>query len=139
MQIPNPHPRRVPTDEELKHCFSVVEDTDRQIAQIKEGIEDLQMQLKTLTATRMNLLSFISPIKRLPPELIGEICETCVKAGISPLVLGQVCGRLREIVNGTSELWSHIHVTDGSRWSDYWGGEEYWEATKVNPYHYCLE
>jgi hypothetical protein len=139
MQIPNPHPRRLPTDEELKHCFSVVGDMDRQIAQIKERIEDLQMQLETLTATRMNHLSFISPIKRLPPELISEICETCVKAGISPLVLGQVCGRFREIVNRTGELWSRIHVTDGSGWSDYWGGEEYWMNEKVNPCHYCLE
>jgi hypothetical protein len=105
MQIPNPHPRRLPTDDEVKHCTVVVEGLDAEISR-------LQKQLDALKERRLNHLSFISPIRCLPPKLISEICLACVKMGVSPMTLNQVCGRFREIVNSTSELWSRIHLVD---------------------------
>jgi hypothetical protein len=105
MEISNPHPRRLPTDDEVNHCLSVVKGLDAEISR-------LQKQLDALKARRLNHLSFISPIRRLPPELISEICLACVKAGVSPMTLNQVCGRFREIVNGTGELWIRIRLMD---------------------------
>jgi hypothetical protein len=121
MRIPNPHPRRLPTDDEVKHCKVFVEGLDVETDKIKMDISRLQKQLDALEEKRINYLSFISPIRCLPPELISDICLACVKAGMSPMTLNQVCGRFREIVNNTSELWSHICLTDhawiGSRFS----------------------
>ncbi|PVG04138.1 hypothetical protein CPB86DRAFT_868884 [Serendipita vermifera] len=109
MQISTPHPRRLPTEEEVKHCWSVIGRLDEEI------IQDI----------RVNHLSFMSPIRCLPSELIGEICKTCVDMGVNPLVLSHVCGRFHETVNDMSELWSRIHVTDGR--TDGWKrGLEYW-------------
>ncbi|PVF91259.1 hypothetical protein CPB86DRAFT_830673 [Serendipita vermifera] len=112
MDISYPHPRRLPTDDEIKHCLSVIEDLNEGIALLREEISNIQIQLASLEESRVNHLSFISPIRCLPPELIGEICKICVETGTSPLVLNQVCGRFRDVVNDTSELWSRIHLTD---------------------------
>jgi hypothetical protein len=134
MQISTPHPRRLPTEEEVEHCLSVVQDLDEGILQIRESIEDLQIQLKALEDTRRNHLSFVTPIRCLPPELISEICKTCVEMGVSPLVLNQVCGRFRDIINDTSEFWSRIHVTDGKE-VPYRLGYKNWDNEKVRVYH----
>jgi hypothetical protein len=137
MQISVPHPRRTPTNHEVEHCLTTVRNLDEQIAQIKENIEHLQKQLKDVEDTRMNHLSFMSAIRCLPPELIGQICKACIKMGTSPLVLNQVCGRFREIVNNTSEFWGCVYVTDG--WTDSWQGYRYWDNVKVSLYHYCFK
>jgi hypothetical protein len=136
MQISNPHPRRLPTDEELKHCVSVIGNIDGQIIQIKERIKDLQMQMEALKDNRMNHVSFISPIRCLPPKLLREICETCVEMGVNPLTLNQICGRFREIVNDTDEIWSRIRVTDG--WPEVNRGTppSCWDNMKVNLCHH---
>jgi hypothetical protein len=112
MQISFPHPRRLPTDDEVEHCTFVAEYLDAEIDKIKLEISRLQKQIDVLKEKRLNHLSFISPIRCLPPELISEICLASVKVGISPLILNQICGRFREIVNSTSELWSRIHLTE---------------------------
>jgi hypothetical protein len=123
MQIPNPHPRRLPTDDEVNHCLSVVKGLDAEISQ-------LQKQLDALKERRLNHLSFISPIRCLPPELISEICLACVKVGVSPMTLNQVCGRFREIVNSMGELWSRIRLKEDE--PNYWSIES--RFSEVNIY-----
>jgi hypothetical protein len=116
MEIPVPHLRRLPTDDEVNHCRLVVKGLD-------EEIWRFQKQLHALKERRLNHLSFISPIRCLPPELISEICLACVKVGVSPMTLNQVCGRFREIVNSTSELWSRIRLMDDA--SNPWSIQSY--------------
>ncbi|PVF91258.1 hypothetical protein CPB86DRAFT_366257 [Serendipita vermifera] len=109
MQISTPHPRRWPTDEEIKQCWSVAEGLDAEINKIKRTILSLQDQVEALEKEKKtNYLSFVSPIRCLSSELIIKICLACVEAGVSPQILNQICGRFSEIVNSTVwiEMWN---------------------------------
>jgi hypothetical protein len=134
MQIPTPHLRRLPTGKEVEHCISVSGRLDVEIDKIKKKISRLQNQIDTLEAKKTNHLSFISPLRCLPPELISEICSASVSAGVSPLILNQICGRLREVVNDTGELWSRIYLTNGIR-TEYGSGHKP-SLPKVNTFYH---
>jgi hypothetical protein len=110
MELSTPHPRRVPTTIEIQHCVKAVGDLNAEIGNLKDQSEEIQQKLKTLECQRLNHLSFMGPLRCLPPEIITEVCKACIDAGISPFLLSRICGRFRDVVLNTKVLWSHIHV-----------------------------
>ena len=71
----------------------------------------------------MNIMSFLSPIQRLPNELLSEIFVHCLpdqqKMGATrgsfrskeaPLLLGSVCSHWRAVSLSTQELWSFVWI-----------------------------
>ncbi|KAJ8081211.1 hypothetical protein PM082_018054 [Marasmius tenuissimus] len=77
-----------------------------------DGLDGLGVNLKTSIA---NIRSLLSPIHRLPPELLTRIF-TCIciptwlaiEEAPEILELASVCGRWREIILSTPSLWANI-------------------------------
>jgi hypothetical protein len=95
------------------------------IEPLKE-IERIDDEIKRLTSRRNELQSFVdahrqllSPIRRLPPEVLQKIFVGCLPEPpsypamhslVAPVLLGRICSGWRAIAYGTAELWSSIHV-----------------------------
>ncbi|KAJ7611681.1 hypothetical protein FB45DRAFT_716777, partial [Roridomyces roridus] len=58
-------------------------------------------------------IGFLSPVRRLPAEILQTIFLLGSESSQTPNVIpvpGQVCRRWRDVVVGTPELWSRISV-----------------------------
>ncbi|EKM75406.1 hypothetical protein AGABI1DRAFT_16326, partial [Agaricus bisporus var. burnettii JB137-S8] len=61
---------------------------------------------------------FLSPIRRLVPEILQEIFWLCLpvahnsvlSAKEAPLLLGRVCSQWRRIAYSTPKLWCSLHI-----------------------------
>jgi hypothetical protein len=110
MELSTPHPRRVPTTIEIQHCVTTVGNLNAEIGDLQDQSEKVQRRLRTLERQRLNHLSFMSPLRCLPPEIIIEVCKACIDAGITPFLLSRICGRFCDVILNAKVLWSHIHV-----------------------------
>ncbi|PVF94372.1 hypothetical protein CPB86DRAFT_818066 [Serendipita vermifera] len=102
MNWDEPHPRRLPTPEEIIRIKD-------EVALLNSEIASLYTYLHELERDRDNKASFIAPIRRLPPEILGEIAMACLQVGVPPFTLGQVSSSMRNTVNSMKKLWSSIH------------------------------
>ncbi|PVF90897.1 hypothetical protein CPB86DRAFT_659800, partial [Serendipita vermifera] len=93
--------RLLPTTEKIQDSRHVIE-------RIDEEITKLEAQLQALRLKRELYASYISPLRRLPTEILTNIVDLALKDGSSVTVLTQVCSRLRYIVLGTPRFWSSI-------------------------------
>ena len=105
-----PHPQRLPSPDEIIHNLAKIREADSRIKQLAAQIQELQQSLKETQRDRDIRLSFLSPFRRLPPELLGQIAVCCLaaKGGPKPSQLNQVSKPLRAAVNGMKTLWSTI-------------------------------
>lgn len=71
--------------------------------------------------------SMLSPIRRLPREILTEIFGLCCPSSpkqsspreiLAPFALSAVCYSWREMVVGIPKLWSQISLNDTVRWSE---------------------
>ncbi|KAJ7618986.1 hypothetical protein DFH06DRAFT_1306555 [Mycena polygramma] len=118
-----------PDDSETAFIRSVISTADASVAHLNEKISKLQAQLKHLEDERASFLSYrarnsaiLSPLRRMPPEVLGEIFVwtlpspaaplVCRKfrMGASPWVLTQISSRWRKFSFSTPPLWSQIAV-----------------------------
>ncbi|CAG8730828.1 15214_t:CDS:1, partial [Acaulospora colombiana] len=97
-----PHPKRLPTPNEILRIKDEVALLDFEIA-------SLYTYLRELERDRDNKASFVAPIRRIPPEILGDIAMACLQVGIPPYILSQVSSLMRDAVNGMKKLWSSIH------------------------------
>ncbi|KAJ7491071.1 hypothetical protein FB451DRAFT_1124703, partial [Mycena latifolia] len=84
---------------------------DPEIARTQGILASLQEQRRNLEWYKECYRSILSPIRKLPPEILQNIFLAC--RGGEPDVIptaGQVCRYWRDIVVGTPELWSIISV-----------------------------
>ncbi|KAJ7669980.1 hypothetical protein DFH06DRAFT_1083615 [Mycena polygramma] len=122
-----------PVDAEV----SVLVDGRRRVDSLDDRIHNLKATLDGLVLERHDLArrvqqcaAVLSPIRRVPPEIVGEIFSwtlprTTRVAGHppsrAPWYLGQISGIWREIAVGLPSLWSSITVfhADGSPCEDF--------------------
>ncbi|KAJ7208771.1 hypothetical protein B0H12DRAFT_993833, partial [Mycena haematopus] len=111
----------VPLDSEIPIIKSGFSKIDAALACIDEEIMQLHSRLKQLEAERGRLSSYraqscaiLSPLRRMPPEILGEIFSwTIPKAFLpgerySPWFLTHISRRWRESAVLTSSLWSRV-------------------------------
>jgi hypothetical protein len=110
MDLPSPLPRRRPLPEEILITKNEIENLENSIEVLEGRIQDLQKELHHLRRRKQNYESFISPLKRLPTELVRTIVEKCIHDEISIQILSQICGYIRDIVIGIPSIWCHIHI-----------------------------
>ncbi|KAJ7239597.1 hypothetical protein B0H12DRAFT_1056600, partial [Mycena haematopus] len=109
----------VPLDSEVPIIKAAIAKVDASLACIDEEIMQLQSRLKQLEAERDRLSSYrtqssaiLSPLRRMPPEILGEIFSWTIpqdirrEEGYSPWFLTHISRRWREIAVSTSSLWS---------------------------------
>ncbi|KAJ7114031.1 hypothetical protein C8R44DRAFT_676471, partial [Mycena epipterygia] len=118
-----------PADPELTFIRSVVAKTGARLAHLDGEILRLQDRLKKLEEERAPLAIYhaqnngiLSPVRRLPPEVLGEIFSWTLPSARdallrrrfdtknSPWVLTYICGRWREVALSTPSLWSLVVI-----------------------------
>jgi hypothetical protein len=120
---------RAPTEVELQLIRKSLNEThnqisliDTEIARLQPFQKELQSTWKTLIDQETHLSNLISPLRRLPPELLSEVFihrsakfDSCP----SPLVLSQVCRDWRKVALSTPALWSFLSLRDRRTYRDY--------------------
>ncbi|KAK7012818.1 F-box domain-containing protein [Favolaschia claudopus] len=139
-----------PSDSDIAFIQSVLAETDRRLQSFHEEIQNLKLQpqaesavssgiLQRLEEERTCLLAFgarnraiLSPLRRIPPELLREIFFLTLPPlahgldakkfdlGVSPWLLTHVCGLWRVVSLSMPSLWSQIaidyHYSDSSNY-----------------------
>jgi hypothetical protein len=108
-EIP-PFPRQgnYPTQAEVLFHKNAIKSLEQDISNIEDEISRLHARLRCLQQKKANHASYISPLRRLPPEILGEIIYICLYNGIKLTTLTQICGSFRDVVVGMSNLWNEI-------------------------------
>ncbi|KAF9269785.1 hypothetical protein L218DRAFT_850694, partial [Marasmius fiardii PR-910] len=107
-----------PTYQESKEIFALLE-------QSQANLERIQMQIKKLEIQRLQVQTFtakhralLSPIRRVPPDILGEIFFHSLPADslptrcahTSPILLSSICRSWRDVSFNTPRLWKAIHI-----------------------------
>jgi hypothetical protein len=106
--LPVPDPRQLPTGDDVRHSKTIIGHLDRTIEDLEQSIRRLQEQLQEAQRKRANYASYISPLRRLPTEILSEIISICIVGGTDILTMCGICSRLREVALGIARIWSNI-------------------------------
>ncbi|KAK0434884.1 hypothetical protein EV421DRAFT_1717141, partial [Armillaria borealis] len=113
-----------PTEEDVQNitrfCAGPAErirDLDVEIADLQERFNSLISNARSLQS-QLRHLAILSPIRRLPTELLQEIFLRCIDdkpfrdicpeggyASEAPVIFGRVCSRWRTVSFSTPSLW----------------------------------
>ncbi|KAF8211014.1 hypothetical protein K438DRAFT_1569429, partial [Mycena galopus ATCC 62051] len=118
-----------PDDSEVPLVHSAISKIDARLARIDDEISAFQQKLGQLKDARASLFShrtwnnaILSPLRRMPPEVLGEIFMWTLPSigdalGMgkfdmtrSPWLLTQISSRWRAVALSTPSLWSRIAV-----------------------------
>jgi hypothetical protein len=115
--LPLPHPRNCPSRVEVLLHKGVIQNleedenrTDSEIRRLMHKAARLRAHRRLLQRRKANHTSYISPLRRLPPEILSEIVYMCLYDDVKLTTLTQICGTLREVVLGMSALWNQINL-----------------------------
>ncbi|KAJ6580816.1 hypothetical protein B0H19DRAFT_1112483 [Mycena capillaripes] len=116
-------------DPDLVLIQSVISETDERLACLDDEIARMKDQLKQLERARASLASYRarniainSALKKIPPEVLGEIFfgtlpsitdelnRGKVDMGVSPWLLAQISSRWRAVSLATPSLWSRMVI-----------------------------
>ncbi|KAF5331752.1 hypothetical protein D9758_017191 [Tetrapyrgos nigripes] len=122
--------RHLPTPSEGARVQMYIDDLandlsrySRESRRLESMIEKLTLQRRHLETYRSDYVALLSPVRRLPPELLGQILEYCCqfpppnkprdrRRAVLPeaLVLSHVCCYWREVAQSLPSLWSSLRV-----------------------------
>ncbi|KAJ7221292.1 hypothetical protein GGX14DRAFT_694665 [Mycena pura] len=93
---------------------------DDEIAKMQRVIDKLTEERNTLAAYIDGHRSLLSPMRRLPRDIIQEIFIACMptdrncvmSATEAPILLGRICSAWRAISFSTPRLWADIHIVE---------------------------
>ncbi|KAJ6594658.1 hypothetical protein B0H19DRAFT_67244 [Mycena capillaripes] len=116
-----------PKDEDIVDIKALLVEPSLRLKRLDEEIADLQKAIDKLAAEREELGTFveshkalISPVRRLPLDIIQEIFVACIpthrncvmSASEAPVLLGRICSSWRAISLSTPRLWARLHVVE---------------------------
>ena len=91
---------------------------DGEIHRLQALLDELIRKRDALQTYTYLHVALVTPIGRLPPEILSEIFLHCKNEGLTklqlnkaPLVLGSVCNRWRTIALSTPQLWASFALT----------------------------
>ncbi|KAF7357958.1 hypothetical protein MVEN_00842400 [Mycena venus] len=120
-----------PTGEEVLQIEALLVEPSLRLKGLDDEIAELQKAIDKLTEERNNLSIYvdghkalISPVRRLPLDIIEEIFVACIpthrncvmSASEAPVLLGRICSSWRTISLSTPRLWAKLHIVEPSRW-----------------------
>jgi hypothetical protein len=105
-----PHPRGLPTEEDIRQSKLIIKQLDQSIEELIQKIRQLHTQIQEVQQTRASYVSYLSPLRRLPEEVLREIITMCINNGADVTVMAGICSRLREVVLGMASLWSKLSL-----------------------------
>ncbi|KAJ6537312.1 hypothetical protein DFH09DRAFT_1178439 [Mycena vulgaris] len=100
-----------------------LERLDNEIAVMRKALENLTDERDGLNAYVAGHKALISPVRRLPIDIIQEIFAACMpthrncvmSAREAPVLLGRICGSWRTLSLATPRLWASLHVVEPTR------------------------
>lgn len=107
---------------EIKGYVSLVNDKvsdyDARIAELQAALQAITRQREQLHETVTAHEALVSPLRRLPPEILQIIFVWCLSqnrnavmhASEAPVLLGRICSEWRRISLATPELWASLHI-----------------------------
>ncbi|KAF8194558.1 hypothetical protein BJ912DRAFT_176274 [Pholiota molesta] len=116
----------IPTDEEVLQIQAFLAKPLRKLGVLEDGISAAELHVHNLRREREDLLqqidkyrTLISPVRRLPPDVLREIFIACLpddrnptmSCDEAPVVLTRVCASWRNIAMNTPRLWAALHIT----------------------------
>jgi len=119
----------IPTLAETQEIKDYVSIVDQELSELNAKITEMRVALMRVTRTRHRLQTaadqhqaLISPLRRLPPELLQVIFVWCLPShrnavmhsSEAPVLLGRVCSEWRRISLSTPEVWSSLHIVPPS-------------------------
>ncbi|KAL0572532.1 hypothetical protein V5O48_009426 [Marasmius crinis-equi] len=108
-----------PSRREREEIRAIVQDPEQEIRRIDEEISRLQARRDELSRFVTSHRMLLSPFRRLPGELWGEIFVRCLPNGSlpvrslseAPLLLTCICRTWREVALNTPTLWNAVHIS----------------------------
>lgn len=119
------HTNHVPSDSELYEIKAFLSKPEFELDRLEAEVTRAQAILDGLVSKRDKLKHFvdahkalISPVRRLPPEILQEIFVRCLSTTRNsvmhnsepPMLLTEVCSDWRRIALATPALWSSLHL-----------------------------
>ena len=115
-----------PEESTLRKARELLEIPRQELSKTKADIAHLEAQLALLKVRReksersMNdFQTILSPVRRLPDDLLNEIFYHCspsqrnpaMVGSEAPLLLTRVCSKWRSLAMSSPRLWSELHIT----------------------------
>ncbi|KAJ6581782.1 hypothetical protein B0H19DRAFT_884580, partial [Mycena capillaripes] len=109
-----------PKDDEILEIKELLVEPTRRLKRLDDEIADLQKAIRKLAEERDGLDAFvaahqalISPVRRLPLDIIQDIFIACIpthrncvmSASEAPVLLGRICSSWRAISLSTPRIW----------------------------------
>lgn len=112
-----------PLESEIAQIKELLLAPSAEIERIDHTIAKLRHKRRKLRTSVDEHRALISPIRRLPSDIIREIFIACIPADQNatmsaqeaPLLLGRICSAWRTISLSTPRLWSSIHIVEPGR------------------------
>ncbi|KAJ7366565.1 hypothetical protein DFH08DRAFT_728613 [Mycena albidolilacea] len=116
-----------PRDTELAQIRRLLIEPGVRLKRLEDEIAAIQKTLDELTEERDTLSAYVeahkalmSPIRRLPVEIIQDIFLACLpthrncvmSAQEAPIILGRICSSWRAISLSLPQLWSRLHIAE---------------------------
>ncbi|KAJ7502628.1 hypothetical protein B0H11DRAFT_2363514 [Mycena galericulata] len=116
-----------PKDEEIAEIKALLIEPSLRLKSLNDEIADLQRAIEKLEEQRDGLdahieahTALISPLRRMPPDMIQEIFMACLpthrncvmSAKEAPVLLGRICSSWRTLSLSTPRLWSRLHIVE---------------------------
>ncbi|KAJ7441724.1 hypothetical protein FB451DRAFT_1569166 [Mycena latifolia] len=116
-----------PQDEEIAQIQTLLVEPTLRLKCLDDEIATLQKALDKLAEERAEICAYvdahkalISPVQRLPLDVIKEIFVACLpthrncvmSAVEAPVLLGCICSSWRSISLSTPHLWSRLHIVE---------------------------
>ena len=107
-----------PSEHMRYQIAQIVAEQDKRISQMDEEIHQFLRDRRDLYASREAHRQLLSPSRRMPPEIWGEIYVQClsadkpakINAQEAPMLMAQVCSHWRSIVLSTPRLWNSVSI-----------------------------
>ncbi|KAJ7269538.1 hypothetical protein C8J57DRAFT_1130567, partial [Mycena rebaudengoi] len=110
-----PHPAQIAAVQGILNEKSLaLSALEAQIVALESKLEDLRQNRETLSSEILEFGAILAPIRRLPPEIVGEIFlyfapaspAQHIRLGSCPWKLGHICRLWRVIALSLGRLWS---------------------------------
>ena len=104
--------------ESLKAPLIELQEIEIEIQRLYELVETTKIKRKTIQKRIDDLNIILSPVRRLPPDVLHEIFFHCLpthrnpimSSSESPVLLTQICSSWRAIALSSPRIWSKIHI-----------------------------
>lgn len=88
-----------------------VSQLDQDISRLEDAIAELRRKRDERHSFLMAHKALVSPIRRVPPEIITEVFLHSAEGNFkSPVVLASICSRWRSIALFSPRLWASFHL-----------------------------